>query len=77
MFPRDEEVFVIGGAQMYAQALGMARRMYITRVGHAYEGDTSFPEWNGSEWRLVGREEFARGEKYPYPFAFEVYERAE
>lgn len=75
MFPDDEEVFVIGGAQVYAQALGIAGRIYITRVCRSYEGDTSFPKWDVSEWRLTSREEFPRGEKYPYPFAFEEYER--
>ncbi len=75
MFPAGEEVFIIGGAQIYAQALGIADRIYITRVNRSYEGDTSFPEWDESRWRLISREEFPRGEKYPYPFAFEEYER--
>ena len=75
LFPADEEVFVIGGAQIYAQTIGMADRLYITRVEHDYEGDTSFPVWNRSQWRLVSNERFERGEKYPYPFVIEVYER--
>ncbi len=75
LFPADEEVFVIGGAQIYAQTIGMADRLYITRVEHDYEGDTSFPVWNRSQWRLVSDERFERGEKYPYPFVIEVYER--
>lgn len=49
LFPADEEVFVIGGAQIYAQALPLARRFYLTRVFHAYAGDTHFPEWG--EWQ--------------------------
>lgn len=77
MFPAGEEVFVIGGAQIYAQALDMADKIYITRVEHDYEGDTSFPEWDVIRWRRISREEFPRGEKYPYPFAFEEYERVE
>lgn len=36
----DEEIFVIGGAQIYAEALDVADRMYITHVEHDYEGDT-------------------------------------
>lgn len=75
LFPAEEEVFVIGGAQVYAQTLGMADRLYLTRVEHDYEGDTSFPEWDRSQWRLVSGERFERGEKYPYPFVIEVYER--
>lgn len=75
MFPADEETFIIGGAQIYAQALDVADKIYITRVERDYEGDTSFPEWDATRWRLVSREEFACGEKYPYPFAFEEYVR--
>ena len=75
LFPTEEEVFVIGGAQIYALALNVADRFYLTRVGHDYEGDTSFPTWNESEWRLISREAYEQGEKYPHPFAFEIYER--
>lgn len=75
LFPMEEEVFVIGGAQIYALALNVADRFYLTRVGHDYEGDTSFPTWNESEWRLISREAYEQGEKYPHPFAFEIYER--
>ena len=75
LFPAEEEVFVIGGAQIYALALDVADRFYLTRVGHDYEGDTSFPAWDESKWKLISREAFEQGEKYPYPFAFETYDR--
>lgn len=75
MFPAEEEIFIIGGAQIYALALDIADRFYLTRVGHDYEGDTSFPAWDESQWTLTSREAFDKGEKYPYPFAFELYER--
>lgn len=75
LFPNEEEVFVIGGAQIYALALDVADRIYLTRVEHDYEGDTSFPAWNSEQWHLISREAYECGEKYPYPFAFEVYER--
>ena len=75
LFPAEEEVFIIGGAQIYALALEVADRFYLTRVEHDYEGDTSFPAWDESKWRLLSREVFESGEKYPYPFAFELYER--
>ena len=75
MFPSDEEVFIIGGAQIYALALEVADRFYLTRVGHDYEGDTSFPKWDETKWELKQSEAFECGEKYPYPFSFEMYER--
>lgn len=75
MFSADEEIFIIGGAQIYREAMPIADRFYLTRVHHSYEGDTSFPEWNESEWQKVDSERFERGEKYEYPFTFEVYNR--
>lgn len=71
----DEEIFIIGGAQIYREALRIADRMYITRVMHDYEGDTSFPDIDLSEWVLVAEEKHDRGEEYEYPFAFLTYER--
>ena len=76
LFPSgEEEVFVIGGAQVYAEALPRADRFYLTRVERDYEGDTRFPAWDEGAWRLVRSEAFAAGAEYPYPFAFELYER--
>ena len=74
-FPSDEEIFIIGGAQIYAQAMPLADKFYLTVVEHPYEGDTSFPKWNESEWKLIAEERFPCGEKYPYPFSFREYKR--
>lgn len=71
----DEEIFIMGGAQIYAQALKCADRVYITRVERNYEGDTAFPEIDYSEWKLVSEERYERGEEYEYPFAFLIYDR--
>lgn len=71
----DEEIFIMGGAQIYKQALDVADRMYITRVERDYEGDTAFPEIDYSKWTLVKEECFERGEEYESPFAFLVYDR--
>lgn len=75
LFPAAEEVFIIGGAQIYAQALPLADRFYLTEVGADYSGDTYFPEWDRSEWRLTEQDSFPRGEKFPHPFAFLRYDR--
>lgn len=75
LFPAGEELFVIGGAQIYAQALPLADRLYLTRVCHPYEGDTSFPDWDESEWRLISSEAHPCGREYPHPFVFECWER--
>lgn len=75
LFTPDEEVFVIGGAQIYAEAMPLADRFYLTVVEHPYEGDTAFPAWDREAWQLVESARFEQGETYPHPFRFETYER--
>lgn len=75
LFDPAEEIFVIGGAQVYAQAMPLADRFYLTLVDRDYEGDTRFPDWNGGEWELRSEERHARGEKFDCPFAFLDYVR--
>lgn len=71
----EDEVFIIGGGQIYKQSLEMANRLYITEIDHNYEGDTHFPEIDKSIWKEQSRKSFERGEKYEYPFDFVIYER--
>lgn len=75
LFAPDKEIFVIGGAQIYAQALPLADRLYITEVHRDYAGDTLFPPICRAEWREVQREDFERGEQFDAPFSFVDYER--
>ena len=72
----EEEVFIIGGAQIYRQALPMADKLYLTKIHAAFpEADVFFPEINYKEWREVGREMYLADEKHPYSFSFVEYER--
>jgi dihydrofolate reductase len=59
----DHEVFVVGGAQVYAAALPLADRLELTWVDAEPEGDTTFPELDWGDWRQVRREE-AEGAAY-------------
>ncbi len=72
-FTAEQEVFIIGGAEIYREALGLADKLYITRVEREYEGDVKFPEFDLSEWELTLSQPHTRGEKYEYPFTFEEY----
>jgi dihydrofolate reductase len=56
----DEEVFVIGGGELYAQALPLADRLYITEVHGEFVGDTWFPEPPAGAWHEVSREHHAQ-----------------
>ena len=75
MAGEDEEIFVMGGAQIYREALSVVDRMYITVVECDYEGDTSFPEIDFSQWELVNVVRHERGEEYESPFEFRTYDR--
>lgn len=71
----EQEVFVIGGGEIYRQAMPLADRLYLTRVEKEYSGDTYFPEIRADEWRVVASERHERGEKFEYPFEFIDLER--
>lgn len=70
----DEEVFIIGGGQLYAQAMPFADRLYITRVDNAPLADTFFPDI-GPEWKEIFREEHAPDAEHLFPYAFLTYEK--
>lgn len=70
----DDEVFVIGGAELYRSALPLAGRIYLTRVHAQVEGDTWFPALDPAAWVEVAREPHL--DAVPLPFSFCVLERA-
>ncbi|WP_370320385.1 dihydrofolate reductase [Oricola sp.] len=70
-----DEVFVIGGGEIYAQAMGMADTLYITEVLAEIEGDTHFPEIDPAVWEEVETEDVPAGEKDSHPTRFVVHER--
>ncbi|MEM7408215.1 MAG: dihydrofolate reductase [Pseudomonadota bacterium] len=69
------EAVVIGGAQLYAEALAYADRLYLTFIEHAFEGDTWFPEWDSLGWREIWREEHPAHPRADYPFRFVDFAR--
>jgi dihydrofolate reductase len=72
----EEEVFIIGGAEIFKQAMNIADRIYLTRIHHAFEGDTWLPEFKAEEWGLVKKEDFQPDEKNIYAYSFCVYEKS-
>ncbi|MED4599510.1 dihydrofolate reductase [Paenibacillus validus] len=71
----EEELFVIGGAEVFQLLMPYADRLYITEIAHRFEADTFFPELEPLEWREVSRERGVKDEKNPYDYDFVVYER--
>ena len=73
---KDEDCFIIGGASVYAQALPLADRLFITEVDDTTkEADTFFPEIDKETWKVVAREDFPTDEKHAYPYSVVDYER--
>jgi dihydrofolate reductase len=67
-----DEVMVIGGAEIYARALGEADRLYLTEIDTEVDGDAYFPEVDKAQWREVSREAHADGE---LSYSFVVLDR--
>jgi len=70
-----EEVFVIGGAELYREALLRADRLYITRVQAHVPGDARFPSWDETAWRLETEEHHPADARHAHAFRFCVYTR--
>lgn len=67
----EEEVFVIGGGQVYAQLLKRADKLYLTQVDTSIaDADTFFPEWRSEEWATLRRIECPRDERNEYDSVF-------
>jgi len=70
----EPEVMIAGGAEIYAQAIPVADRMYLTVIHQEFSGDTTFPAYDEQEWIEREREDH-RSDGHPYSFSFIRYER--
>jgi len=69
------EIFIIGGAEIFKEAMPFANRIYLTRIHHHFDGDAYFPEVSDAEWNLVQSRFCDADEKNQYPHTFQVWER--
>jgi dihydrofolate reductase len=74
---KQDELMVIGGAEIYRMMLPYADKLIVTHIEHDFEGDTFFPEVNLRQWKEVSRTKGIRDENNPYDYYFVVYERTE
>ncbi len=71
-----DEVFVIGGADVYRQSINIAGKLYITHVdGEDKKADAFFPEIIPIVWNEISHEEHQKDEKNPFDYTFSVYEK--
>lgn len=71
----SDEVFVIGGAEIFNETFDYADRLYITLIHDEFAGDTFFPEFDVNKWELLSSEKGIKNEKNPYDYEFRIYER--
>jgi dihydrofolate reductase len=71
----DDEIFVIGGAELYRQVIGFADRIYLTEIDADISGDAHFTGFDHKLWDEIGRESHSPDEKNHYSFDFVVYDK--
>lgn len=69
-FSKDEEIFIIGGAEIYKSFLPFTDRIYLTKVNTVCEGDVFFPEIKQDEWKEILNEKHSADEKHKHDFSF-------
>ncbi|MBA3581632.1 MAG: dihydrofolate reductase [Gammaproteobacteria bacterium] len=69
-----EEIMLIGGAQLYAQALPLASRLYLTIIDHEFVGDAWFPAWHAQDWQEIASEQHQSLER-PWSYRFITLQR--
>ena len=74
--PKNEEVFVVGGGEIYKQAIDIADKVDLTRVHTSVEADTFFPEINPEKWELIFEELHIKDEKHAFDFTFQTFIKA-
>lgn len=70
-----EEIFIIGGGEIFKQSMEITDRLYLTKVEGNFEGDVFFPEFNLKEWKEVYREDCRADEKNKYDYSFIILDR--
>jgi dihydrofolate reductase len=71
-----QEAFIIGGAQIYALALPITSRLYLTEIERDFDGDAFFPEFDRSPWREISRESRVLDGAGGFRYHFVAYDRS-
>jgi dihydrofolate reductase len=71
--PKEEEIFIIGGAEIYNQSIDFADKLELTRVHANYKADAYFPEINLDLWKKTFEEYHSKDEKHSIDFTFQTF----
>ncbi len=73
--PKDEDIFIIGGGEIYNLGMPFADIIELTRVHGSFEADAFFPEINRNQWELISEEYHPTDEKHKVDFSFQTFAR--
>ena len=73
--PKIEEVFIIGGSQLYVESMPKADKIYRTLIHTTLEGDAFFPDFTASDWLLATSKLETKDDKNPFDATYQVYIR--
>lgn len=71
--PKNEDVFIIGGGEIYNLAMNFADSIELTRVHESFEADTFFPEIDLKQWKLTSEEYHPKDEKHKFDFTYQTF----
>tara|TARA_B100001057_G_scaffold117986_1_gene116548 strand:- start:4592 stop:5098 length:507 start_codon:yes stop_codon:yes gene_type:complete len=71
----DEEVFIIGGGEIYKLGLRYVDKIYITEIYAEIEGNTFFPKWKKDDWIEISRISHPKDERHKYSFDYIIYKK--
>lgn len=71
----EEEVFIIGGGEIYRQSMPYLDKIYLTLIDLEVEGDVFFPELDRQQWQLISEDPHQADEKNEFDYTFQIYER--
>ena len=71
----EDELFIVGGAEIYKLAMQVTERVYLTRIHAEVEGDTFYPELDMTVWKQISIDRRKADVKNPYDYDFLIYER--
>ena len=74
---KDEEIFIIGGGEIYKLGFKYVDKLYITEIFAEVDGNTYFPEWDKKKWKEISRISHPSDEKHEYSFDYVIYKKNE
>ena len=72
---QPDEVFIIGGGNIYQQVLPLIDWLYLTHIDAELQGDTYFPDYLPEQWQVIYQQDHQADEKNSYPYQFQILQR--